>query len=75
MIDSIKSYVHLTVSELSVDSYAHFGISFIQNLYANYKNSEKLDASSNLNYFINPDEFNKFIQKKIKKSNLSFSFV
>ena len=74
LVSAFLEYAHRTVSSKTSDSLAHFGLSFFQNLYANYKNFDpSLCPKHSLNYLANLPEFNQQVEKLIaqRKSPLA----
>ncbi len=67
LVAVFQEYVHRTISSQTTDSLAHFGLSFFQNLYANYKNfdSSLYPKQPALNYLANLSEFNQQVEKLI----------
>lgn len=68
LIAVYQEYVHQTISAKSLDSFAHFGISFFQNLYANYKNYDpSMTKDHSFDYLENLEAFNKYARQLIEK--------
>jgi hypothetical protein len=68
LIAVFQEYVHQTIVVKSLDSFAHFGISFFQNLYANYKNYDPaITKDHSFDYLENLEAFNKFARRLIDK--------
>lgn len=73
LVGAFQEYVHKTISRQNIDSPANFGICFLHNLYANYKNYEVgLNEKLNANYLAKLPEFNQQVDKLIAQSNLQF---
>lgn len=66
LIAVYQEYVHKTISAQPIDSLAHFGLSFFQNLYANYKYYES--ELHPFDHIENLDSFNRSVQSLIAKS-------
>ena len=68
LIAVYQEYIHQTISAKSLDSFAHFGISFFQNLYANYKSYDPaMTKDHSFDYLENLEAFNKFARQLIDK--------
>ena len=76
LTDTFRNYIHMTIAELSIHSFAHFGISFMQNLYANYKNCEvSMPTELISNCMPNTEQINQFMKKQIKNSIKGYIYI
>ena len=70
LVGAFQEYVHKTISRQKIDSPANFGICFLHNLYANYKNYEVgFNEKLTVNYLAKLSEFNQEVDKLIAQSN------
>jgi len=68
LVAVFQEYVHRTLATQTMDSMAHFGISFFQNLYANYKNYDPgAMEKQSFNYLQNLETFNLHVESLIAK--------